>query len=575
MLAYVGDFETTVEPDKTRVWAWGTCQIGDIEDFEYGTDIEGFIDWCKAGDNKTVYIHNLKFDGPFILDYLLKNGYDYSQTKEDNTFNTIISDMGQFYKIEIIFKKMKKKYKKVEILDSLKKLPFTVEQIGKDFGLPIQKVEVEKDFYTRYRAPGHQLTEHEIHYLKHDVQTVAIALGLQFAEGLTKMTTGSDALHNYKTRLGGEKGFRKLFPVLPLGIDKDIRYAYKGGFTYLNKRYEGKDVKTGIVFDVNSLYPAMMLNKVLPYGRPLPFKKKYVEDENYPLYIQVITCRFKIKPDHIPTIQLKKNRSFVPTEYIESSGLERVTLVLTNVDLQLFFDQYKVYEEEYEGGWKFQGHRGFFDEYLGHWGKIKEENEGARRTWAKLMMNSLYGKFASRPEVLGKYPDLDDKGVVRYKDLPEGVKDPVYTAMGAFITAYARELTIRTAQSVYGRFIYADTDSIHLEGEEIPQIDIHKTKMGSWKYEGTFRKARFIRAKTYIEDLPNKEGEYSLHVTCAGMPKNVKKLVTWENFHEINEDMLLPCRDGFYPGKLLPKRVPGGIVLQDTNFTIIKSKKVV
>ena len=314
----------------------------------------------------------------------------------------------------------------------------------------------------------------------------------------------------------------------------------------------------------------MMLTKLLPYDRPLPFKGKYEHDENYPLYIQVITCRFKLKKDKIPTIQLKKNRAFVPTEYIEKSDLEPVTLVLTNVDLDLFYDQYIVEDEEFENGWKFQAHRGFFDEYLGHWGNIKETTEGAPKISAKLMMNSLYGKFASRMELLGKYPVLDEKGIVRYKDLPPGEKDPVYTAMGAFITAYARELTIRTAQSVFHRFIYADTDSIHLEGVEMPEIEVHKSKMGAWKHEGTFTRARFIRAKTYIEEM---DGE--LHVTCAGMPKNVKKLVTWENFRELNEGMLLPARDGYYHGKLLPKGVPGGIVLKDTDFTIIKSKKAV
>ena len=49
----------------------------------------------------------------------------------------------------------------------------------------------------------------------------------------------------------------------------------------------------------------------------------------------------------------------------------------------------------------------------------------------KKIINGLYGKFAT------------------------------YTPVAAFATAYARDNIIRTASKCYGRFQYADTDSIH------------------------------------------------------------------------------------------------------------------
>ena len=52
------------------------------------------------------------------------------------------------------------------------------------------------------------------------------------------------------------------------------------------------------------------------------------------------------------------------------------------------------------------------------------------------------------------------------------------------------------------------------------------------------------------------------------MPDNVKTLVTWENFRKENPNMLMPCRDGSYYGKLMPKRVEGGVILTDSIFTI-------
>ena len=47
-------------------------------------------------------------------------------------------------------------------------------------------------------------------------------------------------------------------------------------------------------------------------------------------------------------------------------------------------------------------------------------------------------------------------------------------------------------------------------------------------------------------------------VTCAGMPDNVKKLVSYENFKT----------GSTFNGKLMPKRYRGGIILEETTFTI-------
>lgn len=558
MKSYVADYETIVHPEETRVWAWGFCEIGNVENFEYGTTMEGFIKWCKK-ENKTIYFHNLKFDGEFLFYWLLTNGFRYSDEKEDNTFNCLVSDTGQFYSIEIIFKKMNKRYKKVVIYDSYKKLPFPVSKIGKDFKLPIEKVEVPDGFYESDRPVGHELTDLEILYLKHDVQVVAMALGIQFEQELKKMTIGSDALHNFKM-MYGKKKFSHDFPVLPKKIDDNFRLAYKGGYTYVKEEHAGQDIGTGIVYDVNSLYPSVMYQEKLPYGMPIFFTGEYEHDDFYPLYMQHIRVSFRVKPNHLPTIQIKHGGRFQETEYLKSSmdelGQDDVELVLTNVDLELFRDHYDILDIEYLSGWKFKSCVGAFKEYIDHWTEIKVSNskeKNAMYTLAKLMLNSLYGKFATNPVVTGKYPYINDKGAISYKEKDEETRDPVYTPMGAFITAYARDKTIRAAQKDYARFIYADTDSLHLLGDAEPEFETHDSALGLWACEGVFTRARFLRAKTYIEEF---DGE--LHVTCAGMPSNVKKEVTWENFH-------VGLTLG---GKLMPKHVKGGIVLKEVDFSI-------
>lgn len=139
-----------------------------------------------------------------------------------------------------------------------------------------------------------------------------------------------------------------------------------------------------------------MLQK-LPIGEPIFFEGKYEPDEIYDLYIQQITCKFKLKKNKIPTIQIKNSMYFKSNEYLTSSDDDFVTLTLTNIDLELFLDHYETESLIYQCGWKFKSMKGIFDSYINKW--IKEKNEGTltgnkgQRTRAKLMLNSLYRKI--------------------------------------------------------------------------------------------------------------------------------------------------------------------------------------
>lgn len=553
-MTYAADFETTTDVNDCRVWAWAVCEVGNYDNFKYGITINSLMEMCKKDKNNILYFHNLKFDGEFILYWLFHNGFKLNNDSKLNTneFSTLISDTGLFYSIEICFKRTKKEIVKVKILDSLKILPFSVEKVAQAFNLPISKLSIN---YQEKREIGHKLTEEEISYIKNDVEIVARAIEILHKQGLTKMTTGANALEEYK-KIISKKLFEKWFP--PPLYDSDIRQAYKGGFTYLNPKYCGKDIKNGIVLDVNSLYPSVMYYSPLPYGEGKYFTGKYINDDNYNLYIQMFRCQFKLKKGYIPTIQLKNNMFFVPTEYLESSKGEYITMCLTNIDLELFFEHYEVYDIEYISGWKFRSYIGLFKNYIDKWNKIKVqatiEKNSALRAIAKLMLNSLYGKFALNPKVKSKYPFLGDDDIIHYRIVKEADRDPIYIPMGVFITSWARYKTITSAQKVYDRFIYADTDSLHLEGEEIPEgLEISDTELGKWKLESRFTKARFIRQKSYIEEIDNK-----LKITCAGMPESCYKYVTWDNFHKGAE----------YNGKLKISHTSGGIVLLESPHTL-------
>ena len=593
---FAADFETTTNEEDCRVWAWAICNVEDYTKFTYGNSMDSFINFCSnSNENYKLWFHNLKFDGVYILHYLFTHGYTWVENKEDRkdkTFTTLITDMGQFYSITIYFKINGHHTNKVEIYDSMKIFPnFSVERVAEGFNLPIRKLSID---YKAYRSPNHNLTKQEIDYIRNDVEIVARALKEMFDRGLTRMTIASDAMKNFKDNF---VGFRKKFPMLSPDIDKDIRKSYRGGFTYVNDRWKNKKVGKGIVLDVNSLYPSCMSSPYeMPFGKPQRFEGEYHNDPSYPLYVQSLTCTFDIKRGKIPSIQIKNSLSFIPNEYVKSSNGHLVTLFLTKPDMELFKEQYNIDNITYNGGWKFMSAIGLFDNYINYWTEQKiqagKEGNAPLRQIAKLMLNSLYGRFGISGTARQKQPLLVDD-VVKFRLLPEETRETVSVAVAAYITAYGRRKTIETSQTIrdytlekYGedRYFYSDTDSIHanLSDEDLEELKdiimIDDFKLGYWAKEGEFDRAIYIRQKCYIEEIKGK-----LNVTVAGLPKYLAPLITYDNFRKgfstegltRHEMVKLAAKNGASEEeieklhhKLRYKYVKGGVILADTDFTI-------
>lgn len=236
MKRYTADFETCVWlEDETFVWAWAVCEIGNEENVIIGNSIEGFMDFCESHSGSIFYFHNLKFDSSFILTYLIENGFEFVEDKKnvkDKTFTTIISDLGMFYSVEVYFKKYSKTYKKITFYDSLKIIPMKVKEIAKSFNLPISKLEID---YKKPRPKNPILTQEEVEYIKNDVKIVAIALKVLFDKGLTKMTSASNALADYKKIIGNNR-FNHFYPELEFKIDEDIRSRLSWGIYLLQSK---------------------------------------------------------------------------------------------------------------------------------------------------------------------------------------------------------------------------------------------------------------------------------------------------------------------------------------------------
>lgn len=562
----VADFETTTDPQDCRVWAWGLGNVSHEPWFQHGNRIESFIETLERLDSN-VYFHNLGFDMWFILDHIMRKGYRHTECDKlrKGEFQTLIDQMGKVYTITVYWRTGFK----TQFRDSLKRIPMPVSEIAETFNLPILKGELD---YDAYREPGHTLTVEELTYLRNDVHIVCMALAQQHDEGMKKLTVGSDALADYKS-FGGEKVFRERFPLLAVDIDADIRKAYRGGFTYASPLFQGKVTGPGNVYDVNSLYPSVMYQQRLPWGEPQVFDSLAEAKERMrttDVFITHLTYGAVLKKDHIPCIQIKGSTHFSPTLYQKTIPRD-TEMFVSSVDLELWHEQYDLDIQSAGTTYVFRTAEGLFWEYINKWGAIKENSEGGRKAISKLFLNSLYGKFATNPNCTGKIPVWDDEHNVPKLVLgKEATRDPVYTPVGVFITAHARNQTIRAAQAHYFQFAYADTDSLHLIGDPPTDLDIHPSRLGAWKHEYSFEAGFFARAKAYTEaktvhrcqhrrhGCQHHYADYETHI--AGLPRSVAHDVRFEDY-----------RNGrVFPGKLTPVRVPGGVVLKDVGFTLAR-----
>ena len=587
----VGDFETTVYEgqSETEVWASALVEIG-TEDVYIAHSIQDTLAYLLTISTKriVVYYHNLKFDGSFWLSYFiteLKLQQAFYKTPDgsiarmdekdmpDNSFNYVISSMGQWYLITL-----KTGGKVIEFRDSLKLLPFKVKEIGEAFKTKHQKLDME---YEGYRYAGCEITPKEKEYIANDVLVVKEALEFMFGQGHKSLTIGACCLKEYKNIFKfafGNPTCKDIWHVfypdvyqMPLdentygskNVGKYILKSYKGGWCYVVKGKQGKLYdKGGCTADVNSLYPSVMHSQSgnrYPIGEPHFWQGDIPQEalQNDRYYFVRFRCRFYIKEGMLPFVQIKHSFLYKATEALETSDVydkktgkyykylkdvngniipTTVELTMTMTDWQLFNEHYNIEELEMLDGCWFESAIGLFDEYIDKYKLIKQNSKGALRTLAKLFLNNLYGKFASSTFSSFKYATPDDEDVLNYDIIVEENKKPVYIPVGSAVTSYARNFTIRTAQKNYHGvdkpgFIYADTDSIHcdLKPEQLVDVPVHPTEFCHWKIEATWDVGIFTRQKTYIEHVveedqePIEEPYYN--IKCAGMPDRCKNLL--------------------------------------------------
>lgn len=551
---YACDFETTtyLDPDtgRVRVWCWAIAPL-DSEHIYHGTDIATFFDKC-AELGGIFWFHNLRFDGAFGDAYLQAGGWGLGLTAgiwpgrqvPPGCFGALISDSGAHYARYVHLADGRR----FEIRDSLKKYPATtIAKLAGMYGAPVAKGEID---YELVRPIGYFPTPDEWEYLDADVIILRTALRTTLEVGATGLTVGGDALTEYKKTMVGK--FRTQFPLLDRNTDEFVRRALRGGWTYINPLHQGQVLEQeGEVYDVNSMYPAVMVQNSYPVGEPVQLAPGQTELAGYPHVVYGALLDATIKPGRLPIIQVKHDARYRPTQY--QTHVEGVEWYGTEVDWRLLHEQYDVEVWEWIGGLAFRGETGLFDRYIDKWMKVKETTTGGMRTQAKFALNNLWGRFSINPLRAGKVPGLSDTDTPTYSITPQHYDEPCYTPVGVWTTAYGRDRVIRAAQSFGDDFLAADTDSVHKLGIGAGTLEVHETRLGAWKREATFQRATYLRAKAYAEEI---DGKVEAHV--AGLPRKLLGSMRVE-------DLVIGAK---FSGKLVPKRVPGGIILEATAFEI-------
>lgn len=553
---YCADFETTSETQykrdgETRVYLWKMLGV-DSQFDRTGTCIDTFIDTLHELSDCTIYFHNLSFDGEFILWYLLKHGYTYEdELTNNNSFNSIIDETGSIYMVTMMIDSHK-----IQLRCSYKLFPKSIKDIGEMVGIEKLNETHNYDELKDYKSIE-DIPQEEIDYITNDVRIMVELIRYLKEKGVKGITMSSSAYKNW---------LKDKYMLCKNEMKKNtneevveiVRKSYRGGITKVNPKYAGIEFNDVISFDVNSLYPSVMYENPMPVGDGKIYNT--IEEGRRDRRSLFIVCVF------VQYAKVREGRhAFIGNQsgfsYARKYSYDEV---LENKMLYLWLDEFRLFELVYEGqyviqkcvGWKKANY--VFKDYIDRWYEVKRnaKNE-TERSLAKLMLNSLYGKFGMNDNRVTKIPCAVGDNCIVYKTIDNNTTY-YYKEVASYITSKARCKLASFMNRCGDNFLYCDTDSVYYIGHDIPDIFkdvVDSKKLGYWKYEGHYTRFKALKAKCYLKQLD----DGTIERRIAGCPKECAELITFDNFQSGLK---------LTNAKRCKKKVEGGIIISTTDFTI-------
>jgi len=408
----------------------------------------------------------------------------------------------------------------VLLFDSYRMLPASLKNLGKTFNTPHTKHDIGVLPHILKATDEAAYWE----YLRSDVltlQDILYAFWTMITErfgsvGELPMTLPALALRIYRKNLKHE--------ILTPSHDrlKTLeRDAYHGGLTLCMRTGTFENVN---IYDVNSMYPAQMITHPYPYS-----------------YSGYWASTFIAKPGIWRVSFTQRDRGVPPLLFANNAATYEGTGAVTTNEI-LYFLSNNLGTITIEEGYIFHDTDYIFSDFIGSlYAERKQATANGDEALAftlKIMMNSLYGKFAQREE--GWTIKLLDADAMRecvehgkrirtlgnFTAIQETRKVPhLFVSIAAMITANARIhlhgmmiQLLRRGEAVY----YCDTDSIHTSGtlHTSPELgDVKLEKSGTVSYAGrklyAIQDTTYVRAKGIGRNVIGKTLDYASIATIA------------------------------------------------------------
>lgn len=397
------------------------------------------------------------FGGRYDLNFI----FDYVRTREDVAVSFYCSGS------MVVQMTLRRKDSTVKLCDSFRLFQASLRDIGRAFNVEHQKTGI--DFGNiEY---GKELIE----YNEQDCRCLYEVIERFYEEtGVYSETFATHALRVFR------KDFLKETIWKPREeITEFCRKGYHGGRVEVFKR-ESSRLKA---FDVNSMYPYVM-----QFGLPVRFvgESRKLSDKFYGF----VRAKVEIPEHYVPVLPVRLEKLFFPCGKIEAIWTVEELIAAEAAGAKI---------QKIEKAYYFETSPVFRDYVLKLYALKKNAGEPTR-TIAKLLMNSLYGKFGQNPTKKvfslernaphGAMPILNPDGT------PSGFCFHERTSSAAYLLPHlAAAVTSKARLTLLGRLddrvYYCDTDSVFTDSD----IPIGK-ELGEWGFVGE-GSATFIQPKLY------------------------------------------------------------------------------
>src|SRR5882757_676034 len=363
-------------------------------------------------------------------------------------------------------------------------------------------------------------------------------------------------------------------PLISGQMYDEFKKGYTGGAVDVYKLY-GENI---FRYDVNSLYPYIMKNSLMPVGSPVYFEGDITKIENKPYGI--FFCEVE-SPNNL-------NEPIIQKRIKSVNGIRTVAPLGKWSGIYFSGEIYNAINY----GYKFKIIRGYlfdskliFNDYVNFLYNLKNNSEKRTANYiiSKLLLNSLYGRFGMSPDMenyalinsnetmnyINKYiiTDILDlhngKEIISY--LPDNLSKEdndfkgknlnISIPISLVITAAARVHMSQFKNNLNYTLYYSDTDSNNIN-KPLPDNFIGK-ELGKMKLEHKFNKIIFLSSKVY-GGITN---EYEIVKI-----KGVKNPVKFENLLPLlkKDNKLVINQDKWY--KSISE---GKIIIKDEIYTLM------